>query len=435
MCKQMTETDLQEPNIWAQRLISLLLVLLGISFAGILILGSYYDQPITQSLSFKVQDAEKFDGKFDTGLGLHSFGDFQELRYALPTADYPDFWTNSNAAYTPTSLIPNLIAKQIQEIFGIEISLYTFLLALLTSLAIPAIYSARRTKSQNYKILLFVILTVFAQPFITTFDRGNSVGFIVPFLMVFATGYFYDKNLIAAIGIVGAFVSRPQYALLGIALLVAKDFKRSALTITSGVIIFFGSFLLMPGSYSDSINSWLENLKGFTRIYDHGGPFPVNLSMKTAFDGVLDSSKYVFFVGLLLLVIFAIFLIFHSESSRGRVLIVVLTLPCLLPALSFGYYSIFVLVIAAMIFTEPKFLEPPSLLSHDSNTRRQIKTRVAYNYLLITVVAISLAPIPFVREIGRNSIALESFSTLWTVVLVATLAQQIVEHYNAKVAA
>ncbi|MFM7762852.1 MAG: hypothetical protein ACKO73_07815, partial [Acidimicrobiaceae bacterium] len=135
----MTETDLQEPNIWAQRLISLLLVLLGISFAGILILGSYYDQPITQSLSFLVQDSEEFD----SGLGLHSFGDFQELRYALPTSDYPNFWTNSNASYTPSALIPNLIAKQIQEIFGIEISLYTFLLALLISLAIPAIYSAR----------------------------------------------------------------------------------------------------------------------------------------------------------------------------------------------------------------------------------------------------------------------------------------------------
>ena len=431
----MTENDLQEPNIWAQRLISLLLVLLGISFAGILILGSYYDQPITQSLSFKVQDADKFDGKFDTGLGLHSFGDFQELRYALPTADYPDFWTNSNAAYTPSALIPNLIAKQIQEIFGIEISLYTFLLALLTSLAVPAIYSARRIRGQNYKILAFIVLTFFAQPFITTFDRGNSVGFIVPFLMIFAAGYFYGKNLIASIGIVGAFVSRPQYALLGIALLVVKDFKRSTLTIVSGAIIFFGSFLFMPRSYSDSVNSWLQNLKGFTRKYDHGGPFPVNLSMKTAFGAVLGSLNYIFFVGLLVLIIIAIFLVFDCEGSRGRVLVAVLALPCLLPALSFGYYSIFVLVIAAMIFTEPKFLEPPDPFTDKQNARRQIKTRVAYNYLLITVVAISLAPIPFVREVGRNSIALESFSTLWTIVLLATLAQQIVEHYNAKVAA
>ena len=426
----MTENDLQEPNIWAQRLISLLLALLGISFAGILILGSYYDQPITQSLSFLVQDSEEFD----SGLGLHSFGDFQELRYALPTSDYPDFWTNSNAAYTPSALIPNLIAKKIQEIFGIEISLYTFLLALLTSLAIPAIYSARRTSSQNNKILAFVILTVFAQPFITTFDRGNSVGFIVPFLMIFAAGFFYDKNLIASIGIVGAFVSRPQYALLGIALLVAKDFKRSTCTIVSGATIFFGSFLFMPEAYSDSFAAWLRNLRNYAD-YGSGSSFPANLSLSTAFNGVFEIFNYRDLAIVLVAVTIAVFLIFSCEGNRGRVLIAVLCMTCLIPKVSFGYYSIFVLVIAAMIFTEPKFLDPLSPSSPESNARRQIKTRVAYNYLLITVVAISLAPIPFVREVGRNSIALESFSTLWTIVLLATLAQQIVEHYNAKVAA
>ena len=192
----MTESDLQEPNVWAQRLISLLLVLLGISFAGILILGSYYNQPITQSLSFLIQDNERFD----SGLGTHSFGDFQELRYALPTDDYPDFWANSNAAYTPSALIPNLIAKQIQEIFGIEVSLYTFLLVLSLCLAVPAIHAFRRITGQNSKVTALLVLTVFAQPFITTFDRGNSVGFVVPFLMIFAAGYFYDKNWIALIG-------------------------------------------------------------------------------------------------------------------------------------------------------------------------------------------------------------------------------------------
>jgi hypothetical protein len=427
----MTENDLQEPNIWAQRLISLLLVLLGISFAGILILGSYYDQPITKALSADIQDNERFD----SGLGIHSFGDFQELRYALPTADYPDVWTNSNFAYTPSALVPNVIAKRIQETFGIQISLYSYLVALVICTAFPAIYASRRLNIQSYKLIAFLSLTVFAQPFIMVFDRGNSVGFLVPFLLLFAVGFFYHSTVFTLLGLLGTFAFRPQFVLLGIALITVKEVKKSAIAICFGTLLFFGSFLFMPGSYSDSFNSWLQNLKGFTRKYDHGGPFPVNLSMKTAFGAVLGSFNYIFFVGLLVVVIIAIFLIFHCESSRGRVLIVVLTLPCLLPALSFGYYSIFVLVIAAMIFTEPKFLEPPSLLSHDSNKRRQVKTRIAYNYLLITVVAISLAPIPFVREVGRNSIALESFSTLWTIVLVATLAQQIVEHYNAKVAA
>jgi hypothetical protein len=430
MCQQMNETHSHEPNIWAQRLISLLLILLGISFAGILILGSYYDQPITKALSADIQDNERFD----SGLGIHSFGDFQELRYALPTADYPNIWINSNFAYTPSALLPNIIAKRIQEIFGIEVSLFSYLTALVICTAAPAIYASRRLSTHNYRVFALLTLTVCAQPFIMTFDRGNSIGFVLPFLVAFATGYFYNSKWSAVIGLVGAFAFRPQFALLGVALVFAKQLRKTVAGLLFGALVFFGSFLFMPGSYSNSFNSWLENLKLFTRKYDHVGPFPVNLSMKTAFGGVLNGSSFVWVSGLLLIIISSTFILFETANSRGRALILVLGLPCLLPALSFGYYSVFVLVIAAMIFTEPRFLEPPLISCSEENSRRQIKTRVAYNYLVITVVAISLAPIPFVREVGRNSIALESFSTLWTIVLIATLAQQIVEHYNEKVA-
>lgn len=429
MCKQMTDADSIEHNVWAQRLISLLLVLLGISFAGILILGSYYDQPITKALSADIQDNEGYD----SGLGVHSFGDFQELRYALPTSEYPDVWTNSNFAYTPTALVPNVVAKRIQEIFGIQVSLVTYLIALGLSTAAPAFLVARKRSSKQNRILGVLLLSIFAQPFLMTLDRGNSVGFILPFMTMFAIGFLYDKTYFLILGILGAFAFRPQFALLGIALVIAKEFKKSVTALFLGAILFFGSFLFMPGKYSASFESWLENLKGFTRKYDHGGPFPVNLSMKTSFNGFLDNSNYTVIAGLLIVLVITIFFFSTSENSRGRALIAVLTLPCLIPALSFGYYSVFVLVIAAMILTEPKFLEPTSL-EPCASTRRQIKTRVAYNYLLITVVAISLAPIPFVRQVGRNSIALESFSTLWTIVLIATLAQQIVEHYNSKIA-
>jgi hypothetical protein len=252
---------------------------------------------------------------------------------------------------------------------------------------------------------------------------------------MFSVGIFNGNNLFAVIGILGAFSFRPQFALLGLGLVILRLYKHTLVTITSGATIFFGSFMFMPLSYSDSFNSWLDNLKNFSGKYDHGGPFPVNLSAKTSFSGLFESSNYWFFSGFLLLLVLLLFSIFQTRNQKGRMLIAILTLPCLVPSLSFGYYSIFVLVIAAMIFTEPEFLEPTTTTGNSSNSRRQIKTRVAYNYLLITVVAISLAPIPFVREVGRNSIALESFSTLWTIVLIATLAQQIVEYYNAKVAA
>lgn len=427
----MTENDLQEPNIWAQRLISLLLVLLGISFAGILILGSYYDQPITQSLSFLVED----NFRYDSGLNTHSFGDFQEVRFALPSNDYPDVWANSNFAYTPTALLPHFFAQQIQRWFGVQFALWLYLSLLCLCVAFPAVFALRKVNDPNRRIASLLLLTVFATPFFATFDRGNSVGYAVPFLMIFTSGFFYNKKWIDLIGIVGAFAIRPQFGLVGVAFLVVRDIRKSMTAGVVGPALVLSSFIFMPKGFNDSLKSWFANLKSFSKNYEPGGDFPVNLSLSSVFKSHVFLERYSYLVILIIATVLLIFMIFRTHHDRGRLLIVILSMTCLIPKVSFVYYSVFVLVIAAMIFTEPKFLDPPSSLSPDSNARRQIKTRVAYNYLLITVVAISLAPIPFVREVGRNSIALESFSTLWTIVLVATLAQQIVEHYNAKVAA
>ena len=109
-----------ESNVWGERLMSLTLAFVALSFIGILILGSYYDQPITQALSFTVQDNERFD----SGLGLHSFSDFQDIRYSLPTEEYPNVWINSYSAYPPASLIPNFLAKKGKKSFGYWCRIY-----------------------------------------------------------------------------------------------------------------------------------------------------------------------------------------------------------------------------------------------------------------------------------------------------------------------
>lgn len=418
----MNQSETQALSVWGKRMLSLTTLLLGISFAASLILGSYYDQPITQALSFRIQDNERFD----SGLGIHSFGDFQEIRYALPTADYPDFWTNSNSAYTPSAFVPNVVAKRIQELFGVQISLMTYLLALAICTAAPAIWVARNQNRENI-ILSFLVLTVFAQPFITTFDRGNSVGFALPFIMMFAVGFFDQKSLPIIIGLIGAFAFRPQFALLGMAILTARMIKPAIITAVGCLTVFFGSFLFMPGAYSDSIAAWFQNLKNFTRKYDHGVPFPANLSSKTSFGGVFDFGSYTRNSILIVVVVLLVFLSFRTAHDKPRILIASLTLPCLIPALSFSYYSTFVLIIAGLILAYPKFFE--------NGAQPQSKLILIYHYSLISAIAVSLAPIPFVREVGRNSIALESFSTIWTTVLFFTLVVQIFEHQRSRVAA
>ena len=43
-------------TLWGRRLLSLSLYAFALSFTALLVLGSYYRQPITQALSYEVED-------------------------------------------------------------------------------------------------------------------------------------------------------------------------------------------------------------------------------------------------------------------------------------------------------------------------------------------------------------------------------------------
>ena len=236
-------------NVWGERLMSLTLAFVALSFIGILILGSYYDQPITQALSFTVQDNERFD----SGLGLHSFSDFQDIRYSLPTEEYPNVWINSPSAspYPPTALIPSYLAKLIQLELGVQKSLYIYLFALICCLSVPALYAARTIKTTTEKVLAFLLLSIFTQPAIMAFDRGNSVAFAVPFIFFFALNFFRQRIYLATTFLISATAIRPQFILLGLAFLITRRTKAIIATTISSLSIFFVSFLFDPARCQD----------------------------------------------------------------------------------------------------------------------------------------------------------------------------------------
>ena len=407
-------------NVWGEKLTSLTLAFVGLSFIGILMFGNYYDQPITQALSFTVQDNERFD----SGLGLHSFGDFQEIRYALPTEQYPNVWVNSKFAYPPTALIPNYFAKLIQIEFGVQISLYVYLFALICCLSVPAVYAVRTIETTTGKILTLLLLTIFAQPVIMTFDRGNSVAFALPFIFFFALNFLRQRIYLASLFLVSATAIRPQFILLGLAFLITRRTKAIMASTISSISIFFVSFLFMPGQYSTNIQSWYSNLQNFAKGSRMNSIFPANLSLSTSFGGLISPAWYSKLMVALLIFIILVFFIFRTSGDRPRVLIVSLSLPTLIPEITYGYYSNFVIILATFIIINPTFLDHLKDVPLNSVTRVHKGLNNTYNYLLILVISTSLAPIPFVMQLGRNSVVLESFSSIWFVVLILTLCMQ-----------
>ena len=429
-----TESPTSTSNIWGDRLFTTLTILVGISFMAILVLGSYYDQPITQALSFDIQDGQC--NPETQGVGLHCFGDFHYVQRQINPALEGYFQEGAANAYTPIGLLPNLIVKPIVSLFDLRIALLVFLLLLAFALSTPAIYLATTTNRPERSTGKFVFLTVLSQPFIFAIDRGSSTGFAMPFVMLYAVKLNRKPNWYATLAIAGAAAIRPQFALLAIGLLAfgqIKHFLASVFTTLSMILI---PFIFWPGNQRANLTIWFHNITSYslgakTNVADR---YPVNLSMRSVADHLdsflkksISSGFQNYYVLISLIVLAAItcaLFACHKTNSKSLVLIVSLSLPCLIPETSFGYYSMFTLVLASLIFSDANFFSSTA----DRNAIRISGPNAIHQWLIISAVAIALAPIPFVFEVGRNSISLEFFGVIWSFVLLSTVARLIADN-------
>ena len=429
-----TESPTSTSNIWGDRLFTILTILVGISFMAILVLGSYYDQPITQALSFDIQD-----GQCDPetqGVGIHCFGDFHYIQRQFSPKLEGYFKENPNNIYTPSGLLPNLIVSPFESLFDLRISLFVFLLLLAFALTTPAIYLATRTNRPERSAGKFVFLTVLSQPFIFAIDRGSSTGFAMPFVMLYAVKLNRKPNWYATLAIAGAAAIRPQFALLAIGLLAFGQIKHFLASVLTTLSMIFIPFIFWPGNQRANLGTWFHNITSYSSGVktDVAAKYPVNLSIRSVADHLViflkDSilgwfqNNYVFISLIDFAAITCALFACRKTNAKSLVLIVSLSLPCLMPETSFGYYSMFTLVLASLIFSDANFFSSTA----DRNAIRISGPNAIHQWLIISAVAIALAPIPFVFEVGRNSISLEFFGVIWSFVLLSTVARLIADN-------
>jgi hypothetical protein len=430
--KQTTPTT----NIWGDRLLTTLTVFVGISFLAILVLGSYFDQPITQALSFDIEDGQCEPST--QGVGVHCFGDYQDIRKQLELAI---IWDGTRNPYPPTGLLANVVVKPFENLFGIRSSLFAFTALLFLVVASPAIYSARKNKNRNTLMLRFSFLTIFAQPIISTLDRGNGSGFAVPFLTLYAFKLDRNSNWYATLAVAGAASIRPQFIVLAIGLLVFGQIKHFFISICASISIILIPFIFWPGNIRTNFTMWFSNITSYSSVAktDVADKYPVNLSMRSVVDHIdtlfnntvsnwIQINYFAISIAILIAIVGVLFAC-RRTNTKSEVIIVSMSLPCLIPETSFVYYSLFTVVLGTLIFTNSSFLErtETEILGTTS------KSKHFYQWFVISAIAISLAPIPFVFEVGRNSIALEYFGLIWSIVLFWTLARLIMQNRKASV--
>lgn len=324
-----------------------------VSLVGSWIGSHYLTVRASEVLSAEPLELCKYPG--DEGIGTHCFLDYYEGEFAQ---NYPPA---SKWIFQPFVAIEKVTGSALT-------ALYVWLIASALALLTPLWWATRRQPALRWPLL---VLGVASSAFAGPLDRGNSVAFVVPFLLVFAVGTLRSIPAMAITGIVGAAVIKPQYAVLLIVPFVLgrwREVGRSLLGIgvIQGVGFAFGeagfvdearqfvrASLNRSTEYAvfDSSNvSFSQTLHDIARLTQGWLGWGTRLT-----DFEYENRNTI--VLLVLLVSTAVARVAARRSRNDLVVIIGLVVASLCVGTTYYYYQCFVFVVAALITRDPRVLE------------------------------------------------------------------------------
>jgi hypothetical protein len=378
----------------------------------------------------------------------------------LLLSQQPSVWSNAFTStateneegiphsYTALGMAPFVVANGLLNL-GIEprLLLFGFLALLAIAVLVPAIWASARlpaTLREGAGILLpIALIGVLTQPFLMTLDRGNSVGFAVPFLLLFALFLNRNPQWVAPVAVVLAAGVRPQFAALALGFLAFGRWWAFLWSLVAVLVTNVLAFAFWPGGWGSNLQAWFTNVTQYQSSSPLTNNFPANLSTAHAMtvparwlerlpeplatmgrslsDSIVAQPAW---PGILLAIVsIAVFILARTTIPRLVVVVTVLALPTLVPSLSYGYYSLFALVIAAIVITgRDGFAEAPNGLSAFG----------IYQWMVLITVALTLIPLPFVLAEGESSAILQNIGLLWTAVVGYGLVIALVQHFRSR---
>ena len=433
------------PDPWPRRLVAMLIALFAVSVIVSWTSVSYLGRNPAAVESF--MPADGWCDPATDGIGVHCFGDFQLPRAFLgeespwdPVYAAPGAVPAPNP-YTATAMTPHVVARAIEWVgAGHQGSMIAYLVLLAAALLAPALWATLgRPRPRDWVPLL--LIGVASGPFLTTMDRGNSAGFAVPFILLFALYVRRRPDWVAPVALVGAALIRPQFILLALALVAFGRIRSTLAAVGAWLIISVAAFAALPGGVFSNLSAWWSDLGAFDAQVDRlGVPLVasddvVNLSASHTLtllsgpggalrDWVL-ANPMIPGIALAALALVTV-LIAPSRRVLPMALVVALIVPILTQALSFGYYLMVVLPLAALI------LGPSAdALDRTGSTRersgmlsglsRSSRVMTVWAWGLLATIGLSVVPFIYSTDIGRQSTVKGYVGALWLLVVLVTL--------------
>ncbi len=241
------------------------------------ITSSYFEVDLFASRSFEGADA--WCDPDSQGLGIHCWGDYYYPIFLMALENPFDAGPTYLNPYPAAALMPFMFFDGVGRILGLPglgVGLY---LAFMLLGVFWSIWFGTRGLPVGERLVLFSTLSFLSPPVIMVFDRGNSVGFLVPILVWYFSSIHSGRWMQAALSVSLMSVIKPHFALVALALWVSGRTKVAFASLLLASVINILPFLVFWGrDFPQNIIQWGVSLISFQDWSSVENPIPPNTS-------------------------------------------------------------------------------------------------------------------------------------------------------------
>jgi len=336
------------------------------------VLAQYYSIDVVSSLLYAPDDCWL---GWPTNIGRHCFNDYtimvaQAMRpnpwEPLPILAF-SHWSPGPNYYPAAGLVPLVTFGLLGKWSGVpRIGLLGYLSFLMIACLTPAVWAARGTRGIE-RLVVFAACGVAAIPAWVAIDRGNSVGFVVPLALAFLVALSRQRWGMVTTMVIMAALVKPQFAVLAVALLTARQWRFGAIAVIGTLISNLAAYLLWPRNFPETIMTSIRTTLSYGLFSDRVDFGNISFARGLLLIPDLDVSQktggtipYGFLAapraltGYVILVLVVVILMGLGRRIPPVMAgITLLATASLFPATTWRYYLVFALPVAALVVRDP----------------------------------------------------------------------------------
>ncbi len=371
-----------QQQFWAvahqtERALLLGTILFGVAVSGAIgfVLTQYYSVDVTSSLIGEPRDCGPESGM---RIGVHCFSDYPvtETVAMRPNPwepiwrplglDGPDYQP-LRIEYPAAGMVPHLLLGSLGKWFDApQLGLVIALAILTITVFAPAVWAARGARGLE-RIVVFVACGAAAVPAWVAIDRGNLVGLVAPIALVFLVALCRRRWGVVAIAVVVAALVKPQYAILAVVLFAARRWRLGVAAVSGVVFTNVAAYLLWPRDFPGTIGQSIHNAVGYTWFgpisswknvsFANGLYYSVREAIRVLAgqripEDFINPTESLVGYAILVVVVGSI-LVLGRRIDPIMAGIALLATASLFPPLSYSYYLVFALPVAALVARDP----------------------------------------------------------------------------------